>query len=110
MSARSGARPPRDPDADWLGWREAIETILAHCPVLPTERTQAAQAMRCAVAEDVTASIVHPPWDNSAMDGFAVHAADVLCDRALDGGDGGQSVNGSTRIDRSIRNHRRQQR
>ena len=77
MSGPSGTRPPRNPEADWLGWREAVETILANCAVLPTERTQAAQAMGCAVAEDVIASIVHPPWDNSAMDGFAVHAADV---------------------------------
>jgi molybdopterin molybdotransferase len=30
-----------------------------------------------AVAEDVQAAVFHPPWDNSAMDGFAVHAEDV---------------------------------
>jgi molybdopterin molybdotransferase len=77
MSDGSGTRPPRDPDADWLGWREALETILAHTAALPAERAEAAQSMGCAIAEDITASIVHPPWDNSAMDGFAVHAADV---------------------------------
>ncbi len=30
-----------------------------------------------AVTADVLALVDHPPWDNSAMDGFAVHAADV---------------------------------
>lgn len=65
------------PEADWLGWREALETILARCEALPTERVEAARAQGCAVAEDVTADIVHPPWDNSAMDGFAVHGEDV---------------------------------
>ena len=60
-----------------MGWREAVETILAHCEVLPTERRGVARSLGCAVAEDVRASVFHPPWDNSAMDGFAVHADDV---------------------------------
>lgn len=77
MNAQTGAGPRRDPGADWLGWREALETILAHCEVLPAERIPAARALGCAVAEDVTAAVFHPPWDNSAMDGFAVHADDV---------------------------------
>lgn len=66
-----------EPQADWLGWREALEAILARCEVLPVERVDAARALGCAVAEDVRATICHPPWDNSAMDGFAVHAEDV---------------------------------
>ncbi|MCL7959007.1 MAG: hypothetical protein M8861_02320, partial [marine benthic group bacterium] len=78
MNSRPGKGPRRDPEADWLGWREAREAILAHCEALPTERIPAARALGCAVAEDVTAAIFHPPWDNSAMDGFAVHAADVM--------------------------------
>jgi molybdopterin molybdotransferase len=66
-----------DPQADWLGWRQALDTILAHCDTLPAERSEAPLALGCAVAEHVRASVFHPPWDNSAMDGFAVHAADV---------------------------------
>lgn len=77
MNAQTGTGPRRDPEADWLGWREALETILAHCEVLPAVRVPAARALGCAVAEDVRATVFHPPWDNSAMDGFAVHAADV---------------------------------
>ena len=72
-----GPRPGRDPEADWLGWREALETILANCEVLPVERVAVAGALGCAMAEDVSATVFHPPWDNSAMDGFAVHAEDV---------------------------------
>jgi molybdopterin molybdotransferase len=72
-----GPRPGRDPEADWLGWREALDTILANCEVLPVERVAAAEALGCALAEDVRATVFHPPWDNSAMDGFAVHAEDV---------------------------------
>jgi len=63
--------------ADWLGWREALEVMLEHCPALPIATVEAAGALGCAIAEDVTARVFHPPWDNSAMDGFAVHASDV---------------------------------
>jgi molybdopterin molybdotransferase len=65
------------PEADWFGWREALEAILTRCDALPVERIEAARALGCAVAEDVTAAIRHPPWDNSAMDGFAVHSEDI---------------------------------
>ena len=65
------------PEADWFGWREALEAILTRCDALPEERVEAARALGCAVAEDVTAAIRHPPWDNSAMDGFAVRGSDA---------------------------------
>jgi len=64
-------------DADWLGWREALEVMLEHCPALPIATVEAAGALGCAIAEDVMARVFHPPWDNSAMDGFAVYASDV---------------------------------
>ena len=73
MSAGGG----NGPHADWIGWREALETILSRCEPLETEDVALSGALGCAVAEDVTADVVHPPWDNSAMDGVAVHAADV---------------------------------
>lgn len=77
MNSGRAAGIGRDPEADWLGWREALEAILSRCEVLPVERVAAARALGCAVAEDVTAAVFHPPWDNSAMDGFAVHSEDV---------------------------------
>ncbi|HEX6589701.1 MAG TPA: gephyrin-like molybdotransferase Glp [Longimicrobiales bacterium] len=65
-------------EADWLGVPEALERILA-----ATHRTQAETIALDDAAGRVTAAAVqaptpHPPWTNSAMDGFAVHAADVL--------------------------------
>jgi len=66
-----------DAGADWLGWREALETILARCEPLPLERIAAAEALGRAVGEQVRAVVPHPPWDNSAMDGFTVHVEDV---------------------------------
>lgn len=75
VAARGGER--RDPGADWLGWREALEAILGRCNPLPVERVAIAEALGCAVAEEVRAVVAHPPWDNSAMDGYAVRAEDV---------------------------------
>jgi molybdopterin molybdotransferase len=77
VSAGPAAGREKFPAADWLGWREALDQILSRCEALPTERVEAAGALGAAVAEDVKAAVFHPPWDNSAMDGFAVHAEDV---------------------------------
>jgi molybdopterin molybdotransferase len=67
---------------DWLTADEALARILARCPVLPGETLDlvddaADLGPDRALAEDVLAAIDHPPWDNSAMDGFAVHVDDV---------------------------------
>lgn len=62
---------------DWIGWREALDVILAHCEPLPMEEAAASEALGRAVAKAVLARVDHPPWDNSAMDGFAVRASDV---------------------------------
>jgi len=77
VSAGPAAGRERFPAADWLGWRDALDQILSRCEALPTERVEASGALGAAVAEDVKAAVFHPPWDNSAMDGFAVHAEDV---------------------------------
>jgi len=70
------------PTPDWLTCDEALRRILARCPALPTEMLDlvddAAQlGADRALAEDIVAQVDHPPWDNSAMDGFAVHVDDV---------------------------------
>src|SRR4029079_7270036 len=57
---------------------EAREAILAAIPgplaeeVLPVD-----SALGRVLARDVAAAVTLPPWDNSAMDGYAVRAADV---------------------------------
>ncbi|NNF37392.1 MAG: molybdopterin molybdotransferase MoeA [Gemmatimonadetes bacterium] len=63
--------------ADWLGVDEAQSRILADVDVLPSERLELGSALGRTLAEDVAARARLPPWDNSAMDGYAVRAEDV---------------------------------
>lgn len=51
--------------------------ILAATLRLASERVPLAEAVGRRLAEDVTACIDVPPWDNSAMDGYAVRYQDV---------------------------------
>lgn len=62
---------------DWLTVAEALDVILAQVEPLPVERVPLAEALGRTLAEDVISTVAHPPWDNSAMDGFAVRAPDV---------------------------------
>src|ERR1700722_8424055 len=45
--------------------------------VLPSEQQALADALGCALAEDVVAPIDVPPFDRSNVDGFAVRSADL---------------------------------
>jgi molybdopterin molybdotransferase len=65
------------PPADWIGIAEATERMLSAVRPLPAERVALADALGRVLAETVTAPVDQPPWDNAAMDGFAVRAADV---------------------------------
>ena len=56
---------------------EAAKIILAHCQPLPTARRPLRDALDAVLAEDVASPIDLPPWDNSAMDGYAVRSADL---------------------------------
>ncbi|MBL7492030.1 molybdopterin molybdotransferase MoeA [Frankia sp. AgB1.9] len=56
---------------------EHISDILESVAVLPARRLPLAAAHGCALATDVRATIALPSFDNSAMDGYAVRAADV---------------------------------
>jgi molybdopterin molybdotransferase len=57
---------------------QAREAILAAIPgPLPDEVVPVDRALGRVVARDVAAAVTLPPWDNSAMDGYAVRAADV---------------------------------
>lgn len=57
--------------------KEALERILAGVEAMPMERVPLHQALGRVLARDLTARLTLPPWDNSAMDGFAVRFADV---------------------------------
>ena len=56
---------------------DAVERILADAVTLPSETLGLMDAAGRVCAEDVTAGIDVPPWDNSAMDGFAVRSSDA---------------------------------
>ncbi len=56
---------------------EALETILGKVPILEAEECDLLDAVDRVLAEDVVSDTDIPPFDNSAMDGYAVIAADV---------------------------------
>jgi molybdopterin molybdotransferase len=63
--------------ADWLGVAEAERRIVAAATPLDEERVPLLDSMGCALAEDAVATATLPPWDNSAMDGYAARSEDV---------------------------------
>ena len=56
---------------------EAARAIVASMQPLAPERRRLRDALDAVLAEDVTSPIDLPPWDNSAMDGYALHSEDV---------------------------------
>ncbi|MGZ6340404.1 MAG: gephyrin-like molybdotransferase Glp, partial [Candidatus Limnocylindrales bacterium] len=69
-------------DADTAGGllsvEETLERILAAVPgALPSEDVAVEAGMGRVLAVAVTSATDLPPWDNSAMDGYAVRAADL---------------------------------
>lgn len=66
-----------DRAADWLSAGDALRTVLAGVHPLGTEERPLLDALGSVLAEDAVSPVDLPPWDNSAMDGFAVRAADV---------------------------------
>jgi molybdopterin molybdotransferase len=64
-------------EADWLSIAEATDVILSHIGTVAVEAVPLVEALGRVLAEPIISPVDHPPWDNSAMDGFAVHAADI---------------------------------
>ena len=56
---------------------EAARLIIDHFRPLPADRRPLREALDAVLAEDVVSPIDLPPWDNSAMDGYAVRSADL---------------------------------
>ena len=67
----------RHHDEAMLSVEEASERILAHFSPLSAERRPLLETLGQVLAEDAVAPRDIPPLDNSAMDGYAVIAADV---------------------------------
>ncbi|MFD2489876.1 molybdopterin molybdotransferase MoeA [Amycolatopsis jiangsuensis] len=55
-------------------YREIVTDLLGHAPVTTVPLAEAAGLV---LARDVFAGVALPPFDNSAMDGYAVRAADL---------------------------------
>ena len=60
-----------------LSVETARDAILADLVPVEIERISTAAALGRVVAEPVTARVSLPPWPNSAMDGYAIQAADT---------------------------------
>ncbi len=56
---------------------QALEKILATFQLLEPEYVPIMDTLGQVLAEDIRSEITVPPWDNSAMDGYAVLAADT---------------------------------
>lgn len=61
-----------------IGVEEAAARVLSHVRTLPPERRAVLDALGQVLAEDVRATFDIPPRANSAMDGYAVRAADTV--------------------------------
>jgi molybdopterin molybdotransferase len=74
----SGARPGTTAADSALSPVEAYQAaILAAITPLAATSLELADAEGCVLAEDVTAAVALPSFDNSSMDGYAVRSADV---------------------------------
>ena len=60
-----------------LAWQDAQQIILQHTPRADTEILPLEQSLHRVLAENIAANRDHPPYDISAMDGYAVRAADI---------------------------------
>lgn len=56
---------------------EAARLIISQFQPLPPERRSLRAALDTVLAEDITSPIDLPPWDNSAMDGYAIRSGDL---------------------------------
>ncbi|MCH7698938.1 MAG: molybdopterin molybdenumtransferase MoeA, partial [Chloroflexi bacterium] len=62
---------------DMISVEEALERILSYFNRLEPETQPITEALGQVLAEDVAADFDIPPLDNTAMDGYAVIAADT---------------------------------
>ncbi|MDA8202198.1 MAG: molybdopterin molybdotransferase MoeA [Chloroflexi bacterium] len=64
-------------DGGMLGLEDALARILDGWSALAAEEVDLAEGLGQVLAAPVVASTSLPPWDNSAMDGYAVRSGDV---------------------------------
>ena len=64
-------------ELEYLTVADALARVLATVSVLEAERVPLADALGRVLAEPVVARDSLPPFDNSSMDGYALHSADI---------------------------------
>jgi molybdopterin molybdotransferase len=64
--------------ADMLSVEEARRKILSKFSKLETEKTPILKSLGNVISQDILSQIDVPPWNNSAMDGYAVIKKDLL--------------------------------
>src|ERR687889_1854399 len=62
---------------------EGVSLVLENTPRLPVARVPLVEARGLALAEDVRAGFDSPPFDNSAVDGYALRSADAEAGRTF---------------------------
>ncbi len=62
---------------------EAQRIVLEATPILGLEKISILDALGRVLGEDIVAERDNPPWDNSAMDGFAVRWDDIKQEHAI---------------------------
>lgn len=62
---------------------EAQKVVLDSTPILGLEKISLLDALGRVLGEDIVAERDNPPWDNSAMDGFAVRWEDIKQEHAI---------------------------
>ena len=63
--------------ADWMEIHDAMQRVVWALQPLASECVPLTEAHQRVLAEEVVSLIDQPPWDNSAMDGYAAHTSDV---------------------------------
>jgi len=66
-----------------ITFEEAIYAVLKNAKPLPPVQTPIEEAVGRALAEDVRSAVEMPPFDKSAVDGYAARAADIKPGAAL---------------------------
>ncbi|MEQ1847768.1 MAG: molybdopterin molybdenumtransferase MoeA, partial [Nitrospira sp.] len=61
---------------------DAQKVVLDAAPSLGLEKVSILDALGRVLGEDIVAERDNPPWDNSAMDGFAVRWEDIKQEHA----------------------------
>jgi len=69
--------------SDLTRLEDALTVVLDTAPVLGMEKISLLDALGRVLAEDIIADRDNPPWDNSAMDGFAVRYEDIKQEHAV---------------------------